>query len=154
MPAKLIKGSNLGIPFPVDDLLMLFKRYGTLGYDKLSRPEQMFVCVWDLEGEVNNGGVDQYYFNTSGDHALDAPKALEAIAARHTSNLLRQANELFGESGPSPDRASRQKQLHALDGTRIRKIKAIEEEFFKYTDDLGKLLETYVSKNVDAFGLR
>ena len=53
--------------FKVSD--SVFDRYGKLGYEKLTWPEKVFVCVWGLEGEVNNGGFDQYYFNSSGDHA-------------------------------------------------------------------------------------
>jgi hypothetical protein len=80
----------------------VFDRYAKLGSDKLTTPEKVFVCVWGLEGEVNNGGFDQYYFNSSGDHALDAEESLKAIGAKHTAQLVKQANALFGASSPSP----------------------------------------------------
>lgn len=132
----------------------VFNRYGKLGYDTLAQPEKVFVCVWGLEGEVNNGGFDQYYFNSSGDHALDAVASLEAIGARHTANLVRQANALFGDAGPSPDRFTRQKQLDTLGDAKTKKMNEIEQAFFKYEDKLGQLLEAYVSKNADAFRLK
>lgn len=138
--------------FKVSDFV--FDRYAKLGYDKLSRPEKVFVCIWGLEGEVNNGGFDQYYFNSAGDHALDTVESLEAIGAKHTANLVRQANALFGETGPSPDRFARQKQLDALGDAKTKKLNEIEEEFFRYEDELGQLLESYVSKNAEAFRLK
>ena len=91
--------------FKVSDLV--FNRYATVGYGELSRPEKVFVCVWGLEGEVNNGGFDQYYFNSSGDHALDTIESLEAIDAKHTANLVRDRPvapgiKAPGAKGPSP----------------------------------------------------
>jgi hypothetical protein len=80
----------------------VFDRYFKLGYDKLSPPEKVFVCVWDLEAQVNNGGFHQYYFNSSGDHALDTVDALAAIGAKYTAGLVKQANALFGAAGPCP----------------------------------------------------
>lgn len=138
--------------FKVSD--RVFDRYAKIGYDKLAQPEKVFVCIWGLEGEVNNGGLDQYYFNSSGDHALDAVSSLEAIGAKHTADVIRQANALFGEKGPSPHRFTRQKQLDALGDAKTKKMNEIEEAFFKYEDKLEQLLETYVFKNAEAFGLK
>jgi hypothetical protein len=127
----------------------VFHRYAKLGYDKLTTPEKVFVCVWGLDGEVNNGGFDQYYFNSSGDHALDAEESLTAIGAKQTAQLVEQANALFGASGPSPDRAARQLQLDALGEARTKKMNEIDEEFMKSKDNLEELLRAYVSRNAE-----
>ena len=37
--------------------------------------------VDELEAEINNGGFDQYFFNSAGDKAAEAINALEAIGA-------------------------------------------------------------------------
>jgi hypothetical protein len=63
----------------------------------------VFVCVWELEADVNNGGFDQYYFNSSGDLAGDAVESLNAIGAKNTADVVRQANALFGAGGPAVD---------------------------------------------------
>ena len=31
-------------------------RFWRIDYDKLSTPEQIFLLIWELESEVNNGG--------------------------------------------------------------------------------------------------
>ncbi|HEX3313631.1 MAG TPA: DMP19 family protein [Gemmataceae bacterium] len=142
-------GQDMPDLFKINDFV--FDRYFKVGYDKLSQPQKVFVCVWELEGEVNNGGFDQYYFNSSGDHALDATASLETIDAKHTANLVRQVNALFGEAGPSADRFARQKQLDALDDAKRTAMNQIDREFYKYKDKLGQLLEMFVSKNADAF---
>lgn len=130
----------------------VFEREEELGYEKLSWPEKVFVCIKDIDGEVNNGGFDQYYFNSSGDHAIDAVASLEAIEATHTANLVRKTNALFGEGGPSPDRLSRQAQLDALRGDKAKEMNEIEKEFYQGTEDLDGLLKKYISRNAEAFG--
>jgi hypothetical protein len=130
----------------------VFDRYMKLGYEKLSPAEKVFQCIWGLEAEVNNGGFNQYYFNSAGDHAADTVKSLETIGANHTANLVRRGNALFGEAGPSPDRFKRQKELFALeDAGKSKEMESLTKEFLKYNDPLGKMLEAYVSKNAEAF---
>jgi Domain of unknown function (DUF4375) len=127
----------------------VFERYASVGYDKLAPAEKVFICVWSLEGEVNNGGFDQYYFNSSGDHALDVEESLKAIGAKHTAQLVEQANTLFGATGPSSDRAARQSQLNSLEDAKTKRMNEIEKEFMKYKDNLEELLKAYVSKNAE-----
>src|ERR1700722_5493586 len=74
----------------------VWDRESKLSYEKLSQPERVFLCIWDLEAEVDNGGFDQYYFNSAGDHALDTVRALETIGAKRTAELVKTMNNLFG----------------------------------------------------------
>jgi hypothetical protein len=129
----------------------VFARYGKVGYEELSKPEKVFVCIWELEGEVNNGGFDQYYFNTSGDHAQHAVESLRAIGADHTASLVDKANHLFGDDGPSQNRDRRQKQLVSLPESAANQFAQFDEEFFKYTDNLEQLLTAYVIKHASFF---
>jgi hypothetical protein len=139
--------------FRISDLV--FDRYTRLGFEKLSAQEKVFQCIWGLEAEVNNGGFDQFYFNSAGNHAADTITSLEMIGANHTANLVRRANALFGEDGPSPDRFARQEQLFALEGKeKTKDLEDITEAFLEYKDPLGKMLEAYVSKNAEAFRLK
>jgi hypothetical protein len=93
-------------------------------------------------------------FNSAGEEVRDAVKSLETIGAKHTANLVRQANALFGEAGPSYDRFRRQDQLFALGEAKTKKMNEIEKQFMKYDDKLGILLEAYVAKNAEAFRLK
>ncbi len=75
--------------------------------------------VWDVgwfETEVMNGGVDQYMYNSAGDHAAECLEALGAIGAQQSYRLLKQACELFPGGMPGSDRETRQQQLHELTG--------------------------------------
>jgi hypothetical protein len=126
----------------------VLKRAADHGFDRLSRPEQVFLCIWELEAEVNNGGFHQYYFNDGGDHAADAVEALETIGAARTAALVTRANRLFGLSGLSRDRNKRQQQLKALSETNRAAMEEIDGQFYRYEEDLTTLLSAFVSQNM------
>jgi hypothetical protein len=106
----------------------------------LSEPEQVFVCVWQLEAEVNNGGFSQFYYNSAGDNAVSTVPALERISALHTAAIVGKANALF-PGGPAADRDSRQTALDKLNDSAFEDL---DEAFLAYADDLSELLFTFV----------
>lgn len=59
-----------------------------------------------------NGGSAQYCVNSSGNHAHLAVKALRAIGATGTAEIVQRPLDLFGPDGP--DRNRRHDQLAAL----------------------------------------
>jgi len=113
------------------------------GFDRLSDAEKNFVAIWTLEADVNNGGFDQYFFNSSGDYAFHAPKALKAIKAEAAAAIVDSANAIFGVAGPPRNRDERQKALERL-SERERTLGLLDQRFFEYPDDLQGLLEAYV----------
>jgi hypothetical protein len=107
---------------------------------EMSDAERVFICIWQLEAEVNNGGFAQYYTNSSGDLASAAPAALESIGAPHTASIVRAANALF-PAGPSADRESRESAFDALAEDAFEEL---DERFLAYEEDLSSLLHAYV----------
>jgi hypothetical protein len=63
--------------------------------------------------EVDNGGHDQFYFNSMGIVWPDALTAFEAIGVPKGSEILRESAQRLGAS-PSRERKERQRQLDAL----------------------------------------
>ena len=79
-------------------------RFWKAPFEQLSQAEQTFRLVWELEGEVNNGGFEQHFFNSSGDIARLAPDALREIGAAATADCNGSVGSVwrewaFGESG-------------------------------------------------------
>ena len=120
-------------------------------YETLSRPEQVFRAVWDLESDVNNGGFDQYFFNASGDTSFDVVNALKAIGANKVAAVLSKAVALFGLDGPARDQSLREEQLENAglgdEDLRAEKFEPLTAKFLEYPDDLTGLLYDYVLKN-------
>lgn len=97
-------------------IFLTLEVYSENDYRNLPRRDR---CLWDVswfETEVMNGGVDQYFYNSAGDHAAECLEALEAINAKGSSGLLKLACDLFPEGRPSPNREDRQEQLRQIVG--------------------------------------
>ena len=122
------------------------EKYFSAGPSALSPLEVVGVGVWMLEAEVNNGGFDQYYFNSAGDLALQTVVALKAIGAENTASLLSAANAEFLNSVPPVNRAERQE---ALDRIREKvRFASLEEEFYRDEEDLLSCLASYLRLHV------
>jgi hypothetical protein len=98
----------------------------------------------EFEAEVNNGGFDQYFYNSAGDGTAETIQALEAIGALHMADILRRAAAMFPGGMPPKERFDRQHVLLEL----FREAEAFEvldNEFYAYPDDLGALLKKFVA---------
>jgi hypothetical protein len=114
----LLGRSNLDLVTEVGSRL-LDKTYGP-GFAAMSRPEQNVFLVWVLEGEVNNGGLDQFFVNSSGNCALRTAAALDEIGMPEESKVYREALALFPDAAPSEDRSTRFGQLEGIGPRRGR----------------------------------
>ncbi len=92
----------------------VWNRYERFGWSGLSEAEQAFYAAWHFESEVNSGGMESYYFNSGGDHALDAPHALRRVGAPQLAAILEEANGRFPGGLPSRDIDERQERMNAL----------------------------------------
>jgi uncharacterized C2H2 Zn-finger protein len=69
------------------------KHYNTvLGWTK---SQQAVYIIWCLEAEVNNGGYNQFYYNSSGQFSDLATWALNLVGASQFSELTKKANEVY-----------------------------------------------------------
>jgi hypothetical protein len=65
---------------------------------KLSLGQQAFFSIWTLEAEVNNGGFNQFYFNSSGQYAKMAEIGFRRIGAQRFSELTARANKIYDDT--------------------------------------------------------
>lgn len=72
----------------------------------LSAPRRLFYAVYGFEGDVNNGGFEQYYINSWSDCAHELPDMLREIGMPELANLVTRANSVFPK-GPPANRAVR-----------------------------------------------
>jgi hypothetical protein len=73
--------------------------------------------VWDIvcfEGEVLNGGLDQFFCNSTGDRTFPTIEALEKIGAIACASILKKACECFPDARPSAIRTDRLRQIDDL----------------------------------------
>ena len=62
---------------------------------KFNSSQQAIFLSWWLEGEVNNGGFNQYYTNSSGQYAEMVPQLLEKMGAIRFAELTDRANKIY-----------------------------------------------------------
>jgi len=74
-----------------DSFDLVDDKYKAYGFSTLNEKEKATFTIWWLEAEVNNGGFQQYFWNSAGDHADVALKSLKKIGAYQTATLLEEA---------------------------------------------------------------
>ena len=60
-----------------------------------NKSRQAIYMIWALEAEVNNGGYNQFYFNSSGQFYKHLPEALRLVGAKKFADLTEKANKIF-----------------------------------------------------------
>ena len=117
-------------------------KYISQGAKSLSTIEMIGVGVWVLEMEVNNGGFDQYYFNSCGNLAIETVASLKQIGANETASLLEAANNDVPCLPLPEDRDARMKILDQVNES--SKFGALENEYYQETEDRIALLAKYL----------
>jgi hypothetical protein len=105
-------------------------------------PDVAAELIEALEGEVNNGGFDQFFYNNAGDNTADTILALEAIGAVRTADIVKRAAAMFPGGMPPKERVARQNVLLATLHS-CRAFEALDREFYEYLDDLAGLVKTF-----------
>lgn len=117
------------------------------GFAGLSVAEQHYYTVSVLIGEVYNGGFDQYFGNSSGEHYAQACDGLSVLGAAQTLALLQAAKTaLFGSASVPTDQAERQMLMPTYEDEPDQQceaaLDALDTRFYKDEEQLGdRLLE-------------
>jgi hypothetical protein len=92
-----------------------------------------------MEAEVNNGGFDQFFYNSAGDNTAETIQALETIGAFTMADILKRAVAKFPGGMPPKDRFARQEILLQISPD-AEAFEELDGEFCGYPDDLADLL--------------
>lgn len=120
-------------------------------FENLNKAEKTFLFVEMLEAEINNGGFDQYFFNSSGNYAAETLEALKKIGAFKTAQIVEEAYSYFPENPIPKDNEKRQELLENIDEQTSEKWSQLEDKFYLYEENISGLVLDYVRKNVSEF---
>jgi len=118
-----------------------------LGATTLTTPEQVILAVEAIEREVNNGGFDQLFRNSSKEHATNYVSALEAIGRPDVADLAKQAIAAL-RLGKRPltieaiDRA-----MDKDSDARDEKFEELDDRYFAVAGDLAPALLAFIKAN-------
>jgi hypothetical protein len=112
--------------------------------------QAIYVIYW-LETEVNNGGFDQFYYNSSGVFRHLVPAALKLVKANVFSDIVERANKIYEE---------KKKDTEPKGDTAEDYLEQIIEELEEYDNEfqaayekesLSTLLANYIREHLDEF---
>lgn len=122
-------------------------RCDSVGFDKLTSSEQVLVAIWWLEADVNNGGFDQYLYNSGGDYAFFVTGALRTVGAHAAAAIVSRVVRSFGEGGVPRDRGERQSALAAMAEAVEHPFESEDQEFWAYPDDIQAMVRRYLASD-------
>ena len=119
------------------------------GIGVLSPVERTYWVLNILEGEIYNGGFDQYFYNSSGSTYGETISALSEIDARDARALLERAKGLiFGELDVPIDVSERRRLMLALwPDSSPPEIDAIDREYWDQPSPIRERLEQYAFRH-------
>jgi hypothetical protein len=134
----------------LDNFIGEMSDYGE-AMERLTPGQRSFYLNQSLEREVNNGGFDQFFFNSSGNFAHETVDSLEAIGAKKTADLLREAIDAFPESRVPKDREERGNLMLDEVSPESDRWHELDQRFYAYDEPLTDLNLAFIRANVDEF---
>lgn len=112
----------------------------------------VYALTW-IWSEVNNGGLDQLFWNSTGYLMPEAIDGAARIGSPRWEDLLRSAAAVFPDPYPR-DRADRQRLLDALSDPQAEVLSKLTDDFFDLDgsdDGLMLAINRYISENKAEF---
>jgi len=115
--------------------------------ETLTEPQKLFYYIQCLEREVNNGGFNLYFINSSGEFAHQTIQSLKLIGANTTADILQKAIDQFPDKKVPQDRDERNELVEQIEATANEVWNELDQQFYEYIDDLNTLNINYVRQH-------
>ena len=112
--------------------------------------ERTLLAVMTLDREVNNGGYDQFFLNSSRQYARGIVQALDRIGCRETAALTAKAIDALGLEQITVKGVS--EAIAKRDPKRNRVLNACDKKFYKLVE-IGSKLFAFLEANQDKIAL-
>ncbi len=127
--------------------LLCNKMGNDLNYANLNKSELLVISVDLLQSDVNNGGFDQYFFNSFSELAYEAMDGLKEIGALNAAEIAEKAFSVFPDSNVPNDRNERQALLDNIGEKEEELLSKVDQDFYKCPDDIDALLIEYIKQH-------
>ena len=142
---------NLEKAYRTDSIVLAFEqaldqKYFKVGKAGLSAEEIVVLAIEGLEREVNNGGYEQYFINSSKEYAHDIIGALNSIGSKTGAEITQQALNILDIKGEITeaeiDRIMEQENDEREDG-----LSECDTRYYQEVGDLSDELFTFICAN-------
>ena len=134
----------------LDDFISELCDYGD-DFSKLTDHQKLFYLNQNLEREINNGGFNQFFCNSSGDNTHETILSLKAIGAGKTADILQKAIDQCPNKTVPKDRDERTEIVEEIEELADRVWNDLDKMFYEYEENLNDLNIEYVKKYKDFF---
>jgi len=118
----------------------------------LSTGLRAVYTTWIVEGEVNNGGFNQYFWNTRGVFADDAVAGFKLFGANAHADLMRRAIAIRKEEAAKMAKFRERGTLEAFsESYEHTKLSKLDDEYYDLTDNLGQLRIRFIRQHPEMF---
>lgn len=125
-----------------EELVAIDKK--TKAYHLIAQPRQVLYAVFWFEAEINNGGLSQYYLNSAGDQAAEAPQYLRDLGLHEAADILDKANAFFPNATPPSDRAARLDILEEVEEQAADTWNELDNRFYQSGIDCQAAMLTHI----------
>lgn len=95
-------GSNEDKFYEIADVIA--EKQDQTGFDSLKMEEKNIFMIDTMLNEINNGGLDQYFFNTKGRYADDTINVLKMIGQPQLAEIIHLASILYNSDQADEDK--------------------------------------------------
>ena len=153
--AQLIE---LGETHRIDSVVLAFEagidqKARRRGTETLTSPERVVLAVEAIEREVNNGGFDQLFRNSSKEHAPNFVSSLEAIGRPEVADLARRAVAALRLGKRPLTVESIELALDRDSDARDDAFEELDNEYYETAGDLAPDLFAYIKANAGEVNL-
>jgi len=133
---------GLGDSYRIESLVVAIEG-ALLAKATLSPAERVVVAVEALEREVNNGGYNQFFFNSSSEYVRDIVDCLTAAGCPNAAAITAEAIAVLN---PQPGWTAEDISNAAadMDESDDERLSALDERFYEYPDPIAERLFAFV----------
>ncbi|HEY5364470.1 MAG TPA: DUF4375 domain-containing protein [Aestuariivirga sp.] len=126
--------------------------FGKIEFDLQKPAQKVFSSIWELEGQVTNGGFSGYFMAEKVAAIQFVAQALREINAPKTAAICDKAIALAFPHGMPISEELKASHLAAIADQVASELDGISDEFIQYPHDLTELLFNFVKRNGKEFG--
>ena len=127
---------------------ILMEKEDKEGLDEFSVPERYIYVIDAMIRELNNGGFEQFFYNSCGVLSYELVPALNAVGSSDALAIAKDALSIFGDI-PSLDSESRADHLVKITKDHTLSLwEHCDESFYELSEELEKLAVNYFIKSL------
>lgn len=120
-----------------------------IGLDRLTEAERTILAVSTVDREVNNGGFEQFFGNSSCEFAPEIVASLQRIGFSEAAELAQDAIDALRIQG-SVTLSTIEAVIEKEDEAIVEQLDALDSRFYDEIGDLSGHLIAYIAANRDS----